>query len=373
MGRLRGTCVGLFDEENKPAGSPAVPNATLPKVNEPVVAVPAVSKGFSATAPQILQAPEPMTHLFDVLLDFIRRQFPASFVESTTKMFLAVGRFGFLAAMLLSVAFALLLSLKDSSKASNAIEDGVIYFFAFAVLQYVGSRFCAYGEKRNRSTHENLASNVFLECLALLLMLAGIGILILSVFVGIHGMYWAILGGVAAFVIMMFAAFIALNPSLVQVNLVAESRPSEEALGILAFLAKAWLRLAPVVFGVGATFGCLLLMYACLQIFTSDGPSLADENWKLAKACLRWVGIIPIIAYLHYLAIYLVIDLARALLFAIRQTRKDRAAGRKVKKLRDRHSPITPSPAFCSPKTQISRHLGCFSTDIALVRHPENG
>jgi hypothetical protein len=229
-------------------------------------------------------------------------------------MFLAIGRVGFLAAMLLSVAFAVLLSLKDSSKASQAIQDGAIYFFVFAVLQYVGSRFCMYAEKRNRSTHENLASNVFLECLAVLLMLAGIGSLIGSVFYGIHGAYWMILGGVAAFIIMMFAAFIALNPSLVQVNLVPESRPSEEALGILAFLAKAWVRLAPVVFGVGATFGCLLLMYACLQIFTTDGPYLAEENWQLAKTCLRLVGTFPIVAYLHYLVLYLVIDLARALL-----------------------------------------------------------
>jgi hypothetical protein len=229
-------------------------------------------------------------------------------------MFLAIGRIGFLAAMPLSVAFAVLISLKESSMAREAISKGAIYFFVFAVLQYVGSRFCEHGEKRNRATHENLASSVFLECLAILLMLAGIGLLIGSVFAGIHGMYWLILAGIATFVLMMFAAFIALNPSLVQVNLVAESRPSEEALGILAFLAKAWVRLAPIVFGVGAILGCLLLMYASLEIFTGDGPSLANANWDNALFLLTWTGLFPLTAYLHYLVLYLLIDLARSVL-----------------------------------------------------------
>jgi hypothetical protein len=315
---------GLFEEESKQTGhanggvAGGQSMGAPPKLIEPV-AMPAATAtvsptAFATTTPQVQNTQQVSKHLFDVIIDLVRTQFSASFVESSTKLFVLIGKFGLFAAMGLTLLFAILMTVKESPFNSMYLTDGVISFLVLAVLQYVGGRFCEAGERLNRSTSENLCSTVFLDCLALLVMLSGASGLIFSLYIGFHGLYWAILAGLAGFVVAQFLAFIAIHPSLVNINLVAEMRPSDEALGLLAFFSKAFLRLAPIVFGSGVLFGSALLLYACIQIFTSSGPNLAELNSILATISLRYAGSIPLIAYLLFLLVYLLLDILRAIL-----------------------------------------------------------
>jgi hypothetical protein len=319
---------GLFEEEAKAAGHVAAGAATgqgagaPPQIIAPV-AMPAANAAptatampaaFAATTPQVQKAQAAPKHLFDMVLDFVRAQYSPAFVESTTKRFVTIGRFGYLAAMGLTILVAVLLTLKEDPFAGAYLTEGAISLLALAVLQYVGGRFCEAGERLNRSTRENVSTAAFLDCVALLTMVSGATALIVSLFFGMHGLYWAVFAGVAAFVIAQFFGFTAIHPSLANVQIVSESRPSEDALGLIGFFAKALVRIAPVVFGVGAVFGCALLIYACVEVFTSSGPVGAWLNSIIATASLRWTGVFPLAAYLAYLLIYLLLDVLRAIL-----------------------------------------------------------
>jgi hypothetical protein len=315
---------GLFDEEPKPAGAAAGQGAP-PKVAEPIT-VPTANSApgatsapatFATTSPQVQQLPKTQpasNHLFDIVLNVVRSQYTTTFVESTTQRFTIVGKFGYLAAMALSVLVAVLLTFKESPFDGSHLTEGAISLLALAVLQYVGGRFCEAGEQLNRSTSENVSSVAFLDCVALLAMVAGITALIVSLFFGVHGLYWAIFAGLAAFVVAQFVAFTAIHPSLANVQVVPQSRPSEDALALIGFFAKTLVRVAPVVFGAGAAFGCALLLYACAQAVPSSSAAEAWLNAIIATAVLRWTGAFPLAAYLVYLLIYLLLDVLRAIL-----------------------------------------------------------
>jgi hypothetical protein len=310
---------GLFEEEAKPAGQAAGQGAP-PKVAEPITvtaasAAPsavATPTTFSATSPQVQKTQSASRHLFDMILNVVRSQYSAAFVETATKRFVTVGKYGYLAAMALTILVAVLLTFKEAPFDGSHLTEGAISFLALAVLQYVGWRFCEAGERLNRSTSETVSSAALLDCVALLAMVSGATALIVSLFFGVHGLYWAIFAGLATFVVAQFLGFTAIHPSLANVQIVSESRPSEDALGLIGFFAKALVRIAPVVFGVGAAFGCALLIYASVQAIID--PVGAWLNSIIATASLRWTGVFPLGAYLAYLLIYLLLDVLRAIL-----------------------------------------------------------
>ncbi len=305
---------GLFEEEVKPAGQAAA--GAPPKQIEPVAvsaATAATASGtFAATAPQLNKSPASSKHLFDLLLDLVRSQFPASFVESTTRRFVTIGKFGLWAAMGLSLAYGLSMSIRTHN--FETLIKGIVYFIILAVLQYVGARFCAALERLNRSTSASLGTTAFLDCFALLSIALGATSLIISLVPAIIAKeFWWIIPGLAGFIAGEYLAFITLNPGTINVNLVPESRAGEEALGLISFLVKSLLKLVPVVFGSFAVVGSLLLLYACVEVFASE-LILADSNATFAWYVLVRSAALPFVAFLIFLIIFLLLDICRAIL-----------------------------------------------------------
>jgi hypothetical protein len=313
---------GLFEEEVKPAGRQNAGNAAgqapgaPPKVVEPAaVASPAPAATPSVLTPaaaQVQPAQASSKHLFDLLLDLVRKQFSAGFVETTSKQFVTFGKFGLYAAMALSLVFALLMAIKVHNY--ELLFQGIIYFVILAVLQYVGVRFCDVLERLNRSTGANVSSTAFLDCFALLSIAIGVTSLIGSLVPAILAKeFWWIIPGLAGFIVSQYLAFIALNPSTINVNLVPESRAGEEALGLISFLVKSLAKLVPVIFGSFAAVGSLLLLYASVEIFTSESM-IAELNALNAWYILVRSAALPFVAFLIFLLIFLLLDLCRAIL-----------------------------------------------------------
>ena len=315
---------GLFKEDpNTPehanAGGAAGQNPTSPpKLIDPV-AMPAASAtprtAFSTVAPQVREAPQPSQHVFDLFLEFVRIQFPAAFIESTGKLFVTAGKYGLYAAMGLIVLVSILMMLKDSPFPAEFVSKEAVSLLMLVVLQYVASRFCESLDRLNRSAVANVSSTAFLDCFALFSMASGVALLIGSLIIAIPGRWYELIFfGLANFVICQYLAFIALNPGTINIRIVPESRASEEALGLISFLAKALVRLVPVIFGSIAVIGSLVLLYAAVAIFTSAGPELAGPTARNATQCLIYTACLPFIAYVAFLLISLLLDLCRAIL-----------------------------------------------------------
>jgi len=303
---------GLFEEDAKPANTGA---GAPPKLIDPVP-MPAAAPTptvVATTVPMAQRSTRTTRHLFDLFLDFVRSQFTAAFVESTTRLFVAAGKFGLFAAMAFIVLFSLLVAMKTHE--FTLLLGGIAFLPILAVLQYVGVRFCDALDRLNRNTSANISSTAFLDCFALLNIAGGAAILIGSLAAAIpEKEFWKIILGLAGFVVSEYIAFIALNPGTININLVPDARAGEEALGLISFLVKSLLKLVPVIFGAFAVVGSLLLLYASVEGFAGSGPLVAMSIAMNAGAALLVSAALPFVAYLVFLMIYLGLDVLRAIL-----------------------------------------------------------
>jgi hypothetical protein len=305
---------GLFEEEAKPVVAEEA-------ASKPVVAL---SKGFEPlTQPEqeaatvaVAAPPAQARHLLDGLLGLLRAYFNAHFVEATARVFRACGLYGLLAAMGFSAAFSLIVAFKHNTP--GRLLSGVALLLALAALHYVAGKFCDASDQLNRTTDGSLASTAFPDCFALLCLVVAMAALLGSIAAAIDlAMYSAIPPAIVVFIAAGYLASVALNPSTLSISIAAEgTRASEEAIGVMMFLLKALLRLAPVAFGAGVIGGTLMLGVACYEAsagterLSAASPAMAAS----ARLILTVAAALPLAAYLVFLLCSLVLDLWRTIL-----------------------------------------------------------
>jgi hypothetical protein len=318
---------GLFDGEEKAAivttevivsrgtGSPSA-------IGQAAAATPSV-----AVPPAPYAVPSPRRHPLDALLDGLRTHFDAPFIDRTSKVFRQCGSYGLLAAMLLVVVFAVIMTAKTHNMES--IPAGVAVVLVLAVLQYAAGKFCDVLEQLNRTTSSNLSSAAFPNLFALLSLAMGlaslIGLTITAIELARHS---AILLGVASlifglvgFVVCGYLAIIAVNLPALNISIVPETRAGEEAIGVSAFLLKALLRLVPVWFGASVVCVTVGMGYACWQAMSATAgmggiPFVAFEiiGGTPLYTILVAFAALPVTAYLLFVFYCLGIDVLRAFL-----------------------------------------------------------
>jgi len=317
-GNVRGLFSEALPSDAPPTDVPsgAVPVQQIGPSSGPVIDTGVPAAGAVAGVPgrpsfDRLRRPD-RNHLFDILLEAIRKQFPARFVDSTAKLFATCGCYGMYVAMMVSFMFWLIISIKTDQV--QPAMYGAISVLVLAVLQYVASRFCDALDRLNRTTSSTISSSAFIDCFALLAIATGVAMLATSAFIAVRmEEYSGILYGLTVFVVCQYLAFVALNPQTLSISVVPEARAGEEAIGVLSFILKAVLRLVPVAFGAAVIYGTLMLIYACYQIFNDRLAeamvTAGDANWKIIYAAA-----LPFVTYIFFLIYYLSIDVCRAVL-----------------------------------------------------------
>ncbi|MEN6459576.1 MAG: DUF4339 domain-containing protein [Thermoguttaceae bacterium] len=295
---------GLFDDSAAlPTGASGVKIASvMPRTTN----APAVGAGQGDISP--------VAHPFGLLLNLLRIQFNAQFIESTARVFRTCGSYGLLAAMVMLAAFSVLMAAKTGHL--GHLLSGAISITILMAAQYVAERFCEAIGANCRVSSESLASSAVPDSLAVLSIAAGLAALLLSISVAIQtAIYPVILFGVAAFLALSFLAAIALNPGMLGVEIAAGNSNGLQAIGVAAFLMKALLQGVPVAFGAGVLCGALLLGYACGTIFSGPaGLVLAENTAAVARHYLALSAYLPLAAYLVFLLASLLLDFCRAIL-----------------------------------------------------------
>ncbi len=114
-------------------------------------------------------------------------------------------------------------------------------------------------------------------------MVAGVAALLGSIAWAVESEnYLLILGGVAGFFVCAYLSAIALHPSLLNIAVGPETLAGEELIGVLMFLLKALLRLAPVAFGAGVVGGTVAMGVACYLAAAGEvdaSMATADTAW----------------------------------------------------------------------------------------------
>jgi hypothetical protein len=201
-------------------------------------------------------------------------------------------------------------------KQPSVMLEAAAWILALAVLQYAAVRFLGALERLNRATPARMNSTAFLDCFALLGIVAGLGALVvLSVEAVGQGQLSLLMPAVVAFIFCQYAAIIALNPETLHVTISADAKAGEEALGLFAFLVKIGMRLVPVCFGLGVIWGTFELLYATFLVL-ADAPGLSSPQSAIRPLAnfVLWFAASPVAMYCLFLLGYLAIDCVGALL-----------------------------------------------------------
>jgi hypothetical protein len=318
---------GLFEDENKAAAAVAEAMAAH------AAGIPSTIGQAAATAPTTSVASRarrtPGRHLFETLLDWLRAEFDAAFLEKTEKFFRACGWYGLLAAMFLVAVYATIMAVKTHSLA--VIPWDLAVLLVLAVLQYAAGKFCDVLEQLNRTTSSTLSSTAYPDFCALLSLAIGLAFLIGSPLMAVSlAMHLAVgaaptvvagvvgfLFGLVLFLVFCYSAIVAVNLGALNISIVPEVRAGEEAIGVSAFVLKALLRLVPVSFGASVIAGVLAMGYACYLAATAT-EDLGRLLFPTIAGYAQWTVIgfaaLPVAAYLAFVFYCLMIEVCRAFL-----------------------------------------------------------
>ncbi|OHB67360.1 MAG: hypothetical protein A2V70_06500 [Planctomycetes bacterium RBG_13_63_9] len=320
---------GLFDRNpSKTAETFSGTVESDTKTAEPATAAPLADRADRTSPPTSRRAGRA---LFDVVLDFLRVQFPPLFVDSAATIFGRCGHYGLYLVMLLVAVFSVVADIQSGSL--HGIRFALAAVLILAVLQYAASRLWAPLERLNRISRCRIASAVVPDCLALLCLAAGIIVLLCDALVaavaaGSTNEYWLILSGLSAFIILTYAGFVSLSPQALHVEVAADIPAEQEALGVVCFLLKVALRVVPVGYGVGVLAGIMRLTHPFCLVFAAGAP-MGDAAGRLglpsqvasqpaeaaaldAIVSIVYYAALPLAGYLAFLLGYLVIELIRA-------------------------------------------------------------
>lgn len=252
--------------------------------------------------------------MFDALLDLGKKVLNQGFFEANVRLLTRVGLWGLPVAAVLGFIFTMTVAIKVDT--FSVFLYGLAWILLLLFVQYTAASFSSAGETLIKSSPSQLSSLAFLNCFALLTFVTGWLVLFTCVFQAIKTsnlqLLWAGLGG---FVLCEYLACIAMNPALANITINPRVPAGEEAVGILAFLLKAFLLLVPIAFGAGVAIGTVSMAFQYINFLAKD--LYPPSALALAQVSANWIleaGLLPFTGFVAFAVFYLVINLIRSVL-----------------------------------------------------------
>ena len=235
-----------------------------------------------------------------------------------------VGNYAVLAGIVFTAIYSIIAAVRYRSPMFFAL--GLGFALGLVIAHYAAGRFMSSSDKILTGTPGRISSMAFLECAGLLLILGAIGLFAGGFYLSIEtSSITPLIAAIIGAPLLVLAAAIALNPGSVGVEH-GDASAGEEAIGLLSFCLKIWLKLVPPLFCLLAVAGGIVTVWGFfdsraggfdlsvvsaflpfMKIFLAmpgmEGPGI------LLYACLT-----PVIVHLCFIFWSLVLDLARAVL-----------------------------------------------------------
>jgi len=225
------------------------------------------------------------------------------------------GGMGLLGDALLVVAQALVLF--TSVVAAIKCKEWVYPFYGIAMvglllaLQYAASRFLEITDAYITGWRTRIGIAPLPAFLAWVMVLVGVllvlGGLVQAVRADDWPMFWKMLGACVALDLLAWGL---VHPGMANVGVEREARGAAEALDVLAFLVKVFLRIVPMAFGFGVLAGVIWLVTGMVEVIR-----MADVSSVMgAFAFVVGTSLLPVATLLAALAARLNLGIADAIL-----------------------------------------------------------
>jgi len=259
-----------------------------------------------------------ISRLIDALFSKLRNAFPAEVCRKHLALFRTIGHTGTLVAGLLGLIIGIISAIKSDS--FIMFLAGIAWLLSMLIIDYVSRRFAQVSEHLVSSTKSYLSSSVYIEAIALL-------ILVVSAALFGFGLYAVIkIGGIgdlgqvgaclAGSVWLFYIGTLALNAGeLLNVEIKKELKAEEEGVGLLEFNAKSALLAVPFYFGSGIIFGLVNILWNIFQTI-KDGERFAYAAMGSIPyfVTIAVIAALPFLACLAFLILYTSIAAVKSLI-----------------------------------------------------------
>jgi len=250
----------------------------------------------------------------DLLLERLRKVLSEDQYASLGRMAVKIAHYALIAAAALTVLCGLV-ALKFDGAGARLFGLSVLLGIVLLLLQYLGVKFLSAGQGLIDSTPTRLSSRGFLDCVALLAVLLGIVSLVGGIAQAIDmeaaAPFWR---GLVAFLVALVFLWLALEPKMTNTKIEKTASAGEEAIGILSFFLKGYLKLVPIVFGVLILVGTAALLVVFFRTVGADSPLEVVRSFAEAYGLVAYGAAFPFIAFIVFLLLYLLLDLIRSVL-----------------------------------------------------------
>jgi hypothetical protein len=260
--------------------------------------------------------------LIDGCLQWTRQTLSAALLESVLRSATVAGRFALFAAMFIAPTFVILIAVKADRLSMVFAAAGAVILLA--IVQFTAQKLLPALDRLVYTTPGRMSSAAFLDCCAVMSMVLGIVYLVASIIAMLQVEVFSLLIlGVAVFLLCQYVACLCLHPELLNICTDSDAAADEEAIGLLAFFFKLWVRAIPVLFGVGAVLGAIGLLVALLLLLRGGEHALMAIPLGMASGgMVVGAGLSPFLGYILFVFQYVVIGMMRSILIIPRLLEK---------------------------------------------------
>ncbi len=253
--------------------------------------------------------PRILINRIESLLEWARETFPASFFSTISEYCIKSGHVALVFAQLLSLLIGIIAVF--THKSLLYLFYGICMALILVVLQFVGDKFLNAGEQLIANSPSRLSSKALPDCTVLISEITGISLFVMFLFMAAAYSSWAMIWlGIGLLALFDSLAYIALHPSLTNLQTGEDQSPGEEAIGIMAFFAKSLLRVVPLAFGICAVVGTLGMLFSIFSLIRNTTLLPARMSYNL----ILWGTALPLISYIIFAFYHLMIDVLRAII-----------------------------------------------------------
>jgi len=271
--------------------------------------------------------------LLQMGVDALRGKLAGGFFGSVERKANFIGIYGLLAFSPIALILGLvaLVSKDPPSLFGTSGGELILLCLLLPICQYIIAKVRGAGIRIIASSRSATSSTNILDCLAVLLLLGAVAALPWSIYRAVQigdwhdGVVRSVEGLLASFIFLVMAG-LALNPAVLNVRLAPGLSAGGEFMGLLSFLLKLSLRVAPLALAGVVARGIFQLVSASYS--AAKVGSAGIFGWVTYNVC--WILIGFTVAYLGlyfvFLTYHLIVDVILAIFRIAANTEKPRGA-----------------------------------------------
>lgn len=248
------------------------------------------------------------------LLESVKKILSLKLFETLKEWLIILGDYGLYLASVLVIIIGLIASIRMES--FKSFLYGIGFAIAFIIIQFISSKFNNINEDLIKNNETYMTSSGFTEAIGIFALIIGIVYLFVDLYLAIKiPKFLPFVQGIGIFIVFSLISLISFNPSLISVKSVKKNSAGEEAIGILGFFIKLYLKLIPFIYGVGIIYLIIMLIVHSTGMFGKGYEifiSWAKVFGDMSKLVV--MGLLPFIAYLFFVLNFLIIDIIKSIL-----------------------------------------------------------